>query len=86
LISYDRVLAKCFWGPEKVLEFFVTKRVGTLTDALPRHRIPNRKLNSSTNYLLFGLIECGWKSVAFEMVKFQVVVENEYRSQVTTDQ
>jgi len=32
LLAYDRVLEKCFWGPGKVLEFFVTKRVGTLQE------------------------------------------------------
>jgi len=30
LSAYDMVLEKCFFGPRKVLEFFVTKRVGTL--------------------------------------------------------
>ena len=28
---YDRVLEKCSWGPGKVVEIFLTKRVGTLT-------------------------------------------------------
>jgi len=30
LLGYNRVLAKLFGGPAKVLEFFVSKRVGTL--------------------------------------------------------
>ena len=30
LLAYDRVHEKCFWSPGKVLDFFVTKRVGTL--------------------------------------------------------
>jgi len=30
LLGYDRVLEKHFRGPGKVLEFFVSKRVGTL--------------------------------------------------------
>ena len=29
--SLMTVRGKCFWGPGKVLEFFVTKRVGSLT-------------------------------------------------------
>ena len=31
LLAYDRVLEKCFWGPGKVLEVFVTKRMGTVS-------------------------------------------------------
>jgi len=30
-LAYHSVLEKCFRGPGKVLELFVTKRVGTLT-------------------------------------------------------
>jgi len=30
LLAFYRVLEKCLWSPGKVLEFFVTKRVGTL--------------------------------------------------------
>jgi len=37
LLAYDRVPEKCFWRPGKVLELFVTKRVGTLR-ALDRLR------------------------------------------------
>jgi len=29
-LAYGRVLEKCFWVPGKVLEIFVTNRVGTL--------------------------------------------------------
>ena len=33
---YDRVLEKCLWGHGKVLEIFLTKRVGTLCNRLAK--------------------------------------------------